>query len=688
MIAQPPSLRRLRRAAILMVAACTLGAGSAAAGGATPAPTVLLDALLGGALAPPEVAPAVQAICASDHPLNRRDVEQALARPQSAEVLFGVARVLRCKATPELAPALWTALLASKASFLPRHPDLYGPVLDALTALPFDAATAGLADARFTGAAEASWYELEATWLAPIAGVQPGAFALPPPERLAAMEERLRRRVRELVALGPGSLIAMRPDRDDGLMVLIRDLQSDHLAELIAEGSRQELEVALEAARHPAFDGATLRDAALERLATDPALEAALGDATRALGGRPHHDPPDVARMQPPWDPSAVGPTTTTLEREPTRHPLDRPLVFIASTSLGLALLLLVGSRLSPRLRAPGFRLAAIALSPLAFVALEVGLGLGGVAPRMDSRASFSPSRVVSEHFVEGEWGGGTWVQATAGDMRNRSFPRDKPAGGWRVVTLGESSVFGNDFPTEQTFSSVLERRLAALHPDRTVEVINAGIGAATSDEIALAAFEALAYDPDLLISWFGFNDLTLLPVVVEFRAWSLRGLWARYLLDRFRLVTVLEGTLRPLVPAPVVAPGLRDGTPAPQERDAARELAVLHAVSNLGRIGERARRQGVPTIVAAQYQSPAVCGADPQERCVQDQLLEVASRGAALGRSTLVDIGPELQRLGLFASDPPTQEFFWDDVHPTAFTHAVIGEALAPTASRLLQER
>src|SRR5262245_48653390 len=88
------------------------------------------------------------------------------------------------------------------------------------------------------------------------------------------------------------------------------------------------------------------------------------------------------------------------------------------------------------------------------------------------------------------------------------SFRRDKPANGLRVFVVGESSVFGFPFGPELAFSRFLGDRLAAAFPDRTVEVVNAGVPAVGSWHVRrLVEQEIVGYRPDVVVIYTGHND-------------------------------------------------------------------------------------------------------------------------------------------------------------------------------------
>lgn len=81
-----------------------------------------------------------------------------------------------------------------------------------------------------------------------------------------------------------------------------------------------------------------------------------------------------------------------------------------------------------------------------------------------------------------------------------------KTAGELRILVLGDSITFGDYLPFDETYSALLEQRLAG-GPGR-IRVINAGIpGASTSDELYHYLEVRDAVDPDLVLLAMYLND-------------------------------------------------------------------------------------------------------------------------------------------------------------------------------------
>jgi tetratricopeptide (TPR) repeat protein len=85
-------------------------------------------------------------------------------------------------------------------------------------------------------------------------------------------------------------------------------------------------------------------------------------------------------------------------------------------------------------------------------------------------------------------------------------FLKEKPANGWRVFVLGESTVQG--FPYETgCFADWMRLRARAMLPDRTVEVVNAGQAGWAARDLHELLRECLEHEPDAIVWMVGHNE-------------------------------------------------------------------------------------------------------------------------------------------------------------------------------------
>jgi hypothetical protein len=92
--------------------------------------------------------------------------------------------------------------------------------------------------------------------------------------------------------------------------------------------------------------------------------------------------------------------------------------------------------------------------------------------------------------------------------LRDYEYTRRKEPGTFRIVGVGDSSLFGWGVPVEDSGLKVLERRLNEKSRARTFEVINFGVpGYNTAMESETFVQKCLEYAPDLVLLNFNTND-------------------------------------------------------------------------------------------------------------------------------------------------------------------------------------
>jgi lysophospholipase L1-like esterase len=87
-----------------------------------------------------------------------------------------------------------------------------------------------------------------------------------------------------------------------------------------------------------------------------------------------------------------------------------------------------------------------------------------------------------------------------------------KPPGTFRIFAIGESSTFGwkGASSHEEAWPAVLEAKLRAAHPERSIEVVNAGVPGYTSIEQRINYLLRISHlEPDAVLIYHGNNDLT-----------------------------------------------------------------------------------------------------------------------------------------------------------------------------------
>lgn len=86
-------------------------------------------------------------------------------------------------------------------------------------------------------------------------------------------------------------------------------------------------------------------------------------------------------------------------------------------------------------------------------------------------------------------------------------FLKEKPANGYRIFVLGESTVMGFPYNSNVAFTRILQKRLQDIFPHRTIEVVNLGLTAISSYTLMDFAAELIEQKPDAVLIYTGHNE-------------------------------------------------------------------------------------------------------------------------------------------------------------------------------------
>ena len=159
------------------------------------------------------------------------------------------------------------------------------------------------------------------------------------------------------------------------------------------------------------------------------------------------------------------------------------------------------------RARRRAFVLLAVVLPVLAFGAVEGSLRAihyGGDLrlfvrrPDLEGKYAAVNNQFAARYFVN--------VSMLPTPPSDR-FLLSKPAHGFRVFVLGESSAAGFPYGYNGTFSRVLQDALQDVMPGDTVEVVNLGVAAINSYALRDEVDEILARQPDAVLIYAGHNE-------------------------------------------------------------------------------------------------------------------------------------------------------------------------------------
>ncbi len=99
-------------------------------------------------------------------------------------------------------------------------------------------------------------------------------------------------------------------------------------------------------------------------------------------------------------------------------------------------------------------------------------------------------------------------VRTNRWGMRGDECEKKKPPGTTRLLSVGDSCVFGSGADTDHTFPSQLGDFLRKLHPEKSIESLNSGVLGFTSFQArTYLESEGFDFEPDAVVIVCGTND-------------------------------------------------------------------------------------------------------------------------------------------------------------------------------------
>lgn len=286
--------------------------------------------------------------------------------------------------------------------------------------------------------------------------------------------------------------------------------------------------------------------------------------------------------------------------------------------------------------------------------------------------------------------------------FRGEEIARQKPDGTFRVFLLGGSSVLAGRIPFEKTHARLLERGLRTRHPERRIEVQNAGNHwHTTQHSIIKYLFRIRDYDPDLVVVWHAVNDLLRSFVPDEYAVPPYRNDYGHY---HGAVAKMVREHFDPR-PAPLVRLYLAEGAallardlysdlrapPAlPEEVEIARFRSLPVFAKNLEILADALARDGVPLVLGTQpciYRENLPAAVRPR-LWIKEELAREGNRvpsaaSMARGMRAFNAATRALARrrgiplVDLAAAVPRTWEYFLDDCHLSERGNRVVADAL-----------
>jgi len=107
--------------------------------------------------------------------------------------------------------------------------------------------------------------------------------------------------------------------------------------------------------------------------------------------------------------------------------------------------------------------------------------------------------------------------------FRGEEFSEEKSSNVYRIFMVGGSTMLGAEVTNDTTIPSILQKMFDSQDLDREIEVINAGVsGGNSATESKMIQSKIVNYDPDLVIIYDGWNDISAdYPVMLTVRNWE-----------------------------------------------------------------------------------------------------------------------------------------------------------------------
>lgn len=153
------------------------------------------------------------------------------------------------------------------------------------------------------------------------------------------------------------------------------------------------------------------------------------------------------------------------------------------------------------------FRLAAIGLSLFPFVVLEIGLRVLGCGHDTRLIVRVPGAAVAGNYRLNPAADRAYFGPLDVLGPEPRPFALPKPAGLYRILVVGGSTVAGFPYPSDLALPRHLEIVLQQQLPDRRFEVLNAGITAINTHSEVDVVRQGLACQPDLILVHSGHNE-------------------------------------------------------------------------------------------------------------------------------------------------------------------------------------
>lgn len=226
------------------------------------------------------------------------------------------------------------------------------------------------------------------------------------------------------------------------------------------------------------------------------------------------------------------------------------------------------------------------------------------------------PEKQISHYWMCGQEVGKRYffMQKTKPNPPKDLFLKEKPANGYRIFVLGESTTMGFPYGYNIMPSRILNFRLNDIFPDKRIEIVNTGMSAVNSYTLLDFMDEILAKQPDALLIYAGHNEFYGALGVGSTESWGKnpKVIYTYLKLRRFKTFLVIRdfvGLLRKETSRITTGSSIVDPSNTLMARIVAEqsipyksklyELGMTQYRENLRRIFAKAQKKGVPVIIS-----------------------------------------------------------------------------------------
>lgn len=150
-------------------------------------------------------------------------------------------------------------------------------------------------------------------------------------------------------------------------------------------------------------------------------------------------------------------------------------------------------------------------------------------------------------------------------------FRKEKTPETFRILCIGESSMFGVPYQMTSTIPGIVRKQLRHIYPGKEIEVINLGASAINTNVILDLSRDFLSFQPDLVLLYAGHNEF-----------YGPDGVGASFLEKQFSFLTPLKYSLGDLAIVEFLRSKLMDNASRP---NAGEDMTLMQQVSQRNKV-------------------------------------------------------------------------------------------------------